>query len=42
MVIKIISKLLNATKYMHEIGICHRDLTPNNILVSESIFYLNS
>ena len=33
----IISKILNSLEYLHERNICHRDLTLNNVLVSEDL-----
>ncbi len=38
-VIGIIQKLLDGVSYMHSKGICHRDITPNNILVSKGLKY---
>jgi len=32
---KIFRQILEAINYMHEEGICHRDLKPNNILSNE-------
>jgi calcium/calmodulin-dependent protein kinase I len=31
----IFAQILNAIKYMHAHGVCHRDLKPNNILAKE-------
>lgn len=32
---KIFRQILEAIKYMHSNGVCHRDLKPNNILCSQ-------
>ena len=32
---KIFRQILQAIRYLHENGVCHRDLKPNNILASE-------
>lgn len=32
---KIIKKVLDAIRYMHSVGVCHRDIKPDNISVDK-------
>ena len=35
-IVKIIRQTLSAINYLHEMGICHKDIKPENLMVSRS------
>lgn len=37
---KIIRQLLEAVEYIHKMGICHRDIKPDNILIDEEYLFI--
>jgi serine/threonine protein kinase len=36
----IFKQILSGINYLHTNGVCHRDLKPNNLLVSDGEFFL--
>lgn len=39
---RVFFQVIEGLKYLHTKGICHRDLTPNNILIDHNTLYIPS